>query len=108
VNTPNINRILRQDMRSMKRGAPMGDSSWHDGDAPLYLQRVRFIDGDYGPDGTYWGGGREAKAIWCAFSGECSEHLAAQQSRIYVRAMNRKNAAVEVRLQFPTATFHKE
>lgn len=56
----NINAILAapEHSRSSPRGAPMGASDYMDApESKLHLQRIRFVDGDYGPDGTYWGGG---------------------------------------------------
>ncbi len=70
--TPNINRILRAHPRDGKYGAPMGAHNYDDrlsgSTARVYCQRVRFIDGDYGPDGTYWGGGMGTLPLYCVFS----------------------------------------
>lgn len=108
--TPDINAILRKDPRSCRYGAPLGDRSRLNSDTvplPLYLQRVHFVDGDYGPDGTYWGGGGEP--LWCAFNGERDEQYAAAfGTRIYVRARNRREALHRVLAEFPDVTFHKE
>lgn len=47
----------------------MGDSNRDERDqfprgvSRIYCQRVRFVDGDYGADGTYWGGGARYAAI---------------------------------------------
>lgn len=92
MKTPDINAILRADPRSGKYGAPMGCSNWDDSTGPLYLQRVRFVDGDYGADGTYWGGGRGSEPLWCAFNGDDAEHKAGHGTRIYVRAKSRAEA----------------
>lgn len=54
----NINRFLRQYPRNCSRGAPMGDSGYVNPDQPhngLLCQRITLVNGDYGPDGTYWG-----------------------------------------------------
>lgn len=81
--TPNINRILRADPRSGKYGAPMGASNraGHPR-GKLYCQRVQFIDGDYGADGTYWGGN---SPLYCVFDAE-------NTTRWYVRASSRREA----------------
>jgi len=86
----------------------MGDSSFHDAQSPLYLQRVRFTDGDYGPDSTYWGGGFGVEALWCAFNGPKDPQAdTANGSRIYVRASNRQEAAEKVLEEFPTVIFFR-
>lgn len=104
-----INRILRDEPRSSPRGAPMGHRSRHDTTGgPLYLQRIRFVDGDYGADGTYWGGGPGNRNLWCAFNGHGVGILVAGPSRIYVRAPSRALAKEAVLEDFPAATFHKE
>ncbi len=55
---PNINTILRTESVSSARGAPMGATNYFDPEHPvLKLQRVQMVDGDYSPDGTYWGAG---------------------------------------------------
>lgn len=103
--TPDINALLRADPRSMRYGAPMGDSDWiaedYDCDRRLHLQRVRLVDGDYGPDGTYWGASDSAGHIYCAFD------PTAQQVRIYVRGHTRGGALQSLRKQYPGLRFHK-
>ena len=90
--TPDINRILAQPehQRGRRYGSPMGkrDST---GDEPpkLYLQRVRFVGHDYAADGTYWGGGRGTKPLYCAFTPDLS-------IEIYVRAFCRGAAKEKV------------
>lgn len=103
--TPDINKLLKNDPRSCKYGAPMGDSDcidddW-DGDKPLHVQRVRFVDGDYGPDGTYWGASAEEGGIYCAFDDS------AMEVRIYVRAHTRGEALRVLREKYPELTFHR-
>jgi hypothetical protein len=101
--TPNINRILRSELArgwcgDPRRGAAMGDASRKAENAgKLYLQRVRFVDGDYAGDGTYWGGG---SPLWCAFDGADSD-----ATRIYVRGDNRVAAIQAVCEDFPDARF---
>lgn len=65
-----IGALLRARPRSGKYGAPMGRSNVFADDyaGPLYCQRVPFVDGDYSPDGTYWGGGRGVAQLWAVFS----------------------------------------
>ena len=103
--TPNINQILARDPRYTQRGAPLGDTNFHMADSPLYLQRVRFIDHDYAPDGTYWGG--TDTPLWCAFNGDDDEYAAGHGTRIYVRAKTRDEAKAAVQRDYPTATFRK-
>lgn len=96
--TPNINKILKADPRSSKYGAPLGDADRFDnGDELLYIQRVAMIDGDYAPDGTYWGG-YPSKPLYCAFS---------DMNRIYVRAMGRKQAMGLIQERYPGVRFIK-
>ena len=98
-----INRILRADPRPCRYGAPMGDSGWinknRDGDeveseSRLYCQRVRFVDGDYGPDGTYWGGGRDVLPLYCVFDRE-------DTTRRYYRAKSRADAVAQFVKEWP-------
>lgn len=108
--TPDINQILRNDPRHSRYGAPMGDSDWiaedYDCDQRLHLQRVRLVDGDYGPDGTYWGASEVAGGIYCAFD------PTAEQVRVYVRGAHTRRgtsrAAGEVpRADLPQAQPHR-
>lgn len=106
--TPDINRILKRESMSGARGAPMGQSSFHDACSPLYLQQVRLGDGgDYAADGTYWGGGIGMTPLWCAFNGDDDGYAAGQGSRIYVRARNREVAKQRVLARFANATFRR-
>jgi hypothetical protein len=59
---------------------------------PLYVQKLRLIDGDYAADGTYWGGTSEP--IWCAFSVD-------GDNRAYVRAANREDAVKATLFNWP-------
>lgn len=104
--TPNINTILKRFPTGSKYGAQLGKTNRYNGqmsweaDAsqpssqPLYVQKVRMVSGDYAPDGTYWGGGSDP--LYCAFNDD---------SEIYVRAKNRKDAIERVRDKYPNATF---
>lgn len=72
----------------------MGASNYFDNpDEPLYVQRVRMVDGDYAPDGTYWGGG---EPLYCAFS---------DSNRMYVRSANRSEAVESILAEYPDALF---
>lgn len=98
--TENINQILAKNSVSCSRGAPMGARNFHNSQTPLNLQRVRMVDGDYSPDGTYWGSSR-GSAIYCAFNGrDCPEFAPAHGSRIFVRAVNRADAMRKIAEQF--------
>lgn len=93
--TPDINWYLRQHPRDCKRGAPMGASNIRPDDLTrLYVQRINFTDGDYAPDGTYWG---KSLHLWCAFS---ADYISA---RVYVRAPNRLEAIRAVIAMYPDA-----
>lgn len=95
--TPDINKILHGDPVSCKRGAPMGATSYLDApDTPVYVQRVRFVDGDYGADGTYWGCGGDP--LWCGFH-------PVMPNRVYARAKNRAAALVKIKAEFSEVKF---
>jgi len=94
---PDINKILARPENSVssRYGAPMGQSNQIFGSPEkLYLQRIRFVDGDYSADGTYWGGGRDTPALWCAFSPEDTKNDV--PIRVFVRARNREEAKQNV------------
>lgn len=98
-----INRILKNKPRPCRYGAPMGDCDLVDGPLDrLLLQRVRFVDGDYGPDGTYWGGGRGTEPLWCAFNGGDEPGM---RVRLYVRAVSRGAAQAKLRDSYDGITF---
>lgn len=105
MTTPDINKLLRQDMRNMSRGAPMGDSDYIDedwgGEKPLHVQRLRLVDGDYGVDGTYWGASEKAGHVYCAFNTN------AMRVRVYVRAFTRGQAMARLHAKYPGLTFHR-
>lgn len=105
MTTPNINQILASYQRYTQRGAPLGDTNFNDAASPLYLQRVRFVDGDYAPDGTYWG--NNGTPLWCAFNGDDGQYAASHGSRIYVRAKTRDEAKAAVQREYPEVTFQK-
>lgn len=98
-----INAILRADPRPGRYGSPMGAMDRVGPglafDHRLYLQRVRFVDGDYSADGTYWGGGVGNDNLWCAFTA-CGKTV-----RVFVRAYDRKTAKADVLAKHPFLVF---
>jgi hypothetical protein len=113
----NINKILREDGRNCSRGAPMGDVDHVEylcangvdtkGMPPLRCQRVYLIDGDYGPDGTYWGASTRSGYVYCAFNDgrDGDSYAPAMGVRIYVRAFTYEQAKREVQAKYPQAVF---
>lgn len=102
--TPDINQILKKDPVWSARGAPLGQHSWRDSYSPLYLQRVRLVDGDYAADGTYWGAPAD---LWCAFNGTDELFVAGAGTRIYVRARNREDAKAQIQARYPGISFRR-
>lgn len=101
-----INKILRGNLRSCKYGAPLGDNSRIQGPLKnLRVQRVKFEDGDYGPDGTYWGGGGDP--LYCAFNDglDGDDFAAGHGVRIYIRAESAAEARELLRDTYPGITF---
>jgi hypothetical protein len=95
MTTPDINKILKANPRSCTYGAPLGASNYVDSDTTrLYLQRIRPVDYDYAPDGTYWGFGSGTPPLWCAFDVE-------GEVRVYVRARTREQAMKEILNDYP-------
>ena len=105
MTTPNINKILAANPRYTRNGAPLGDTNFHLATSPLYLQRVRFVDGDYAPDGTYWGD--NGTPLWCAFNGDDGDDAAGYGSRIYVRAKTRDEAKTSILAEYPHVRFFR-
>jgi hypothetical protein len=79
------------------RGAPMGMRNIIDVNFPkLYLIKLPWIDGDYTPNGIYWGNtGRDN--IYYAYN---------EYNRIYIRASSRIEAKNEVRKLMSSARFY--
>ena len=103
----NINKILRANPVSSKYGAPMGESNKCQSETPLYLQRVRMVDGDYSPGGVYWGNSPKHGALWCAFNGaDCPDYAPWHGTHIYVRAHSRAQAMAFI-LEEYDVTFKK-
>ena len=101
----NINEWLKNHPVSCKYGAPLGDMGVRgDPDSPykFYLQRIRMVDGDYDPAGTYWGGGRGTETLW-GYMGEDDEVLV----RGFVRAWGRGSAKEEILDEYPNARFFR-
>jgi hypothetical protein len=68
--TPDINKLLRGPLsRSCKYGAPLGRDNQDNADETQkrYCQYVRFVDGGYSGDGTYWGAPAN---LWCVFTAD--------------------------------------
>ena len=85
---PDINKLLRARPRPGRYGAPLGARNVYTAapGAKLYSQRVRFVDGDYASDGTYWGSG--GGPLYAVFSADL-ETLA------YFRARNSRDALAQ-------------
>ena len=99
-----INAKLKADNVSSVRGAPMGRCDWgliehRDRPMMMYLQRVRFIDGDYDLGGAYWGG-YPSEPLFCAWAEDI-------EARVFVRAKDRTAAKLEVKEYFPNAKFFR-
>lgn len=63
---------------------------------PYYLQEVRLDSGGYDQGGAYWG---HHQKLYCAFND--------YDVQMYVRAINRDAAKIEVRASDPTARFFR-
>lgn len=110
MKTPSINSILRANPRNSASGAPMGDNGYISDDQPtsgLLCQRVNFMDGDYAPDGTYWGDSAKAGAIYAIFNNANSEFKPACGLLKYYRAHSRKYAIEQFKVDFPDYTFSR-
>lgn len=98
IRSPQLNTLLRAARRDCSRGAPMGKSNFFiHPDRACYLQRVRFVDGGYAPDGTYWGYSR-GENLYCAFTPDLA-------NEVYVRAKNRREAVKALKEMFPEMKF---
>ncbi len=92
-----INEILKTAANNgaSTYGAQMGRTNQRDGEPEaLYLQKVRFVDGDYDTGGAYWGGGPGSAPLWCAFSPADTDNE--DSIRIFVRAPTRAEAKAKV------------
>ena len=97
-----INKILLRDPVNCSRGAPLGQRDFVESTKRLLLQRVRFVDYCYSPDGTYWGAPDD---LWCAFNPEDAEYAAGFGTRIFVRAPTREGAMTKILCEYPDLTF---
>ena len=79
----NINQWLKNHPRAYRYGAPLGAREFV-GTTKVYLQRLRFVDGDYTLDGTYWGR-TPGEYVYCAMAED-------ETTRVYVRAKSREGA----------------
>ena len=100
----NINAKLKADNVSSVRGAPMGRCDWglaehREHHMVMYLQRVRFIDGDYDLGGAYWGG-YPSEPLFCAWAEDI-------EARVFVRAKDRRAAKLKVSEHFLNAKFFR-
>ena len=68
----------------------------------LWLQRLKWVDGDYDQGGAYWGH-IPGDSIYCAWSNDGAENDTGV--RIYVRAKTKQQAKDEVLALLPTALF---
>ena len=98
-----INAKLKAAPVNCSRGAPMSRMNWGMNDhykrpMMMYLQRVRFVDGDYDLGGAYWGGGGEP--LFCAWAEDI-------EARVFVRAKDRRAAKRKVNEHFPNAKFFR-
>lgn len=97
--TTNINKILAKEYRHRPSGTPMGCKDVVEDVSRLLVQRVQMVDGDYAPDGTYWGNSPKHGYIYCAFD------ESGYGTRIWVRAHSRAEAVRKVVETYPEARF---
>lgn len=99
-----INAKLKASPVGSVRGAPMGRMDWgvaehRDRSMVMYLQRVRFVNGDYDLGGAYWGG-YPSPPLFCAWADDV-------EARVFVRAEDRDDAKDAVLDYFPNAKFFR-
>jgi hypothetical protein len=106
-----ITSILRANRRNSAYGAPMGDSGYINYDQPesgLRCQRLDMVDGDYGPDGTYWGcGSYNSGHMYVIFNGANPEFKTACGLLKYYRAKNRDSAIALFLEDYPEFSFSR-
>ncbi len=100
----NINQRLKESPCGSARGAPFGRASWglteyRTRPTMMYLQRVKFIDGDYDLGGAYWGG-YPSEPLFCAWA-------EGVDARVFVRAKTRDEAKELVKESFINAKFFR-
>ena len=90
---------------SCSRGAPMGRRNNIPSDietaSKLYINPLRWVDGDYDQGGAYFGGGQGDFIFWA--QGE----TATEQIDVFVRAFNREDAKEMVLEEIPNAKFYR-
>lgn len=88
---------------SCQFGAPLGRCNVIPDDiktaGKLYLEKLKWTNGDYTTDGTYWGS-NGGDNIFRAYGESETEQI-----EIFVRANSRDNAKMEVKAVFPEAKF---
>ena len=88
---------------SCKYGAPMGRCNVIPDDihtaGKLYLNKLKWVDGDYDQGGAYWGMGNPIYRAYGETETECIE--------IFVRAIDRDDAKVQVKELIESAKFHR-
>lgn len=89
-----INSHIASDPRSSKYGAPIGCGDILNMDSGiLQCAPLRMVDGDYGPDGTYWGSGsREHGWMYVIYNRKEREYEFACGALQYIRAKSRDAA----------------
>lgn len=98
-----INKWLEAHPRSSVRGAPMGFTNHYEIPSKpgrtytIGFDKVKFVDGCYGPDGTYWG---SPENLWCFYSVEEDESLNCQEVLAYFRASNPTKAIEQFKGDF--------
>lgn len=101
-----FNQYLKDRPRNLSRGAPMGNNNSsnlvadEDNLLPYKfgVQKLRFVDGDYTLDGTYWGKSPNS-SLYLAMTDDCATWM-------YVRAVDREAAKKAVKSCYPNAKFY--
>lgn len=88
-----INHILKNTVRNLRHGAPMGKGfgSPQVGER-CHVQQVELDAGGYDPSAAYWGHRAVGQKLYCAFSCRQGEHLAGARWQKYIDASDRKTA----------------
>lgn len=99
-----INAKLKADNAVTQRGAAMGRAAWgleehRNRPIMMYVQRVKFVNGDYDLGGAYWGSSPR-DLLFCAWAED-------DEARVFVRAENRNAAKLRVKEHFPNAKFFR-
>ena len=88
-----------------KYGSPMGRRNSIPDDintaGKLYLERLKWVDGDYDKGGAYWG------QNGCNHVYRASGESETEQVEIFVRAITRNEAKELVKEHFPQAKFFR-